>query len=287
MRWENFIVEKVKSENAKITKTQQLVADYFVKHTEKATYMTVNQIAQEVGVSETTVIRFALSLGYKKFSEFQDELQSKILGDRTVHRLQKSNTEVKEVGVLSSSFHQDIDNLGRTLNQINEVEFNKVVEIISNTNQITVLGLRSSLTDAYYLGFSLNAMLGNVNIITNDNGIDLEASLLKINEQSIVIVFTYTRFTIGTLEVLKYLKNEHDCTVVTITNSVRCPTIPYSNFVFLMDIDSFTPMQSHVSSFAFSNALISAVGLKQKNRVESNLNKLEKYYSNGNLFYEK
>ncbi|WP_221569123.1 MurR/RpiR family transcriptional regulator [Alkalihalobacillus sp. TS-13] len=287
MQLENFVVEKVKSQNTNITKTQKLVADYFVKNTEKATYMTANQIANEVGVSETTVIRFALSLGYKKFSEFQDELQQVIIGDRTVHRLQRSNAQVKEESVLHKSFNKDVENLERTLSQINESDFNQLVEKISTTNQVTVMGLRSSLTDAYYLGFSLNAMLGNVNLLTNDRGLDLETSLLEITEQSLIIVFTYTRFTTGTLETVKYLKNEHNCTVVTITNSVRCPIIHYSDYVFLMDIDSFTPMHSHVSSFAFSNAVISAVGSKQKERVEFNLNKLEKYYNNGNLFYEK
>ncbi|MCL7746865.1 MurR/RpiR family transcriptional regulator [Halalkalibacter alkaliphilus] len=286
MSVESFIVEKIKTSSHNITKSQKLVADFLVKNSDKATYMTANQIGMDVGVSETTVIRFALSLGYKRFSDLQDELRQLIIGDRTVQRLQKANSKVGENSALGLSFQQDIQNLHKTLEQIDETDFNEVVDLIGEANHTFIIGLRSSLADAYYLGFSLNAMLGNVKAITN-TGMDLEDCLLKADEGSVVIGFAFTRFTSATVEAMSYLKAEKNCKVITITDSVRCPTIPFSDYLFLTEIESFTPIDSHVASMALSNALISAVGQKQEDKVEENLNTLERYFNKTGVFFEK
>ncbi|MBM7095169.1 MurR/RpiR family transcriptional regulator [Bacillus sp. H-16] len=285
MSIENFILDKIKSSNNKITKSQTLVAEFILKNPERSTYMTANQIAMEVGVSDTTVIRFATTLGYKRFTDLQDDFRNMII-NRTVQRLQTSNNKVGENNALSVSFQQDIENLKRTLEQIDETEFNEVVDSIGTANNIYIIGLRSSTADATYLGFSLNAMLGNVRVITN-TGIELEDCLLNSCQKSIIIAFTYGRFTSTTVEVLQYLKSKKKCKVVTVTNSVHCPTIPFSDHIFLTEIESFTPLQSHVSSIALSNAFISAIGKKQRGKVENNLNTLEQYFNLTSTFHEK
>ncbi|MBB5175081.1 MurR/RpiR family transcriptional regulator [Texcoconibacillus texcoconensis] len=285
MSIENFIVEKVKSANIKFTRAQQLVADYVLKNSDKFTYMTANQIAKEVGVSETTVIRFSLTLGYRRFSDLQDELRQLVIEDRTVQRLQKTQRNVKEGQILNASFEHDMKNLQKSLEQIDEFEFNDVVKLICGAKHTYIIGLRSSLTDAYYLAFSLNAMLGNVEAVT-DNGLALESCLLNATKDCVVICFSFTRFTAITLEALQYIKKNNQCKVVTITDSVRSPAIQYSDYVFIMNIDSLTPIDSHVSSIAFSNALIAAIGQRQNEKVEENLNTLESYFKQVKTFYD-
>ncbi|WP_216830326.1 MurR/RpiR family transcriptional regulator [Alkalihalobacterium elongatum] len=283
---ESIVIEKLKASNKKITKSQKLVADYFLKNAEKVTYMTANQIGMEVGVSETTVIRFALSLGYKRFSDFQEDFRNEVIGDRTVQRLQKANLEFENNSPLTSSFKKDIENLEKTLSHINEDEFNEFISLLCKAKKIFIIGFRSSMADAFYLAFSLNAMLGNVKPITN-TGMDLEDCLQTADEESVIIAFSYPRYTTFTLESVHYLKEEKKCTIVAITDSIHSPIIPHSDFVFLTEIDSYTPKDSHVAGIAFSNAIISAVGQVQKERVETNLNNLEKYFNKINIFYER
>lgn len=286
MSAENFVLEKIRSSNKKITKSQKLVADYLVKNAEKSTYMTATQIGLEVGVSETTVIRFALSIGYKRFSELQEDFRKEIIGDRTVRRLQTANTEVGNESIIEKSFQRDIENLKKTLAQIDESKFNEVVNLICKAKQIFVIGFRSSFTDANYLGFSLNTMLGNVKVVSN-SGMEIEECLQTADEESVIIAFIYPRYTKVTLEAVHYLKEEKGSKIVAITDGVHSPIIPFSDHVLLSVIESFTPNDSHCASIALSNALISEIGKNQKERVSNNLNNLEKYFNKVSIFYER
>lgn len=279
-----IVLEKIKKNEKEITKSQKLVADYLVNHTHKVTYMTANQIGIEVGVSETTVIRFAMALGYKKFSELQEDFREKISKDRTLLRLQEASNEVGEQCTTVKSFQKDISNIQKTLEQIDQDELNQAIELICNAKNIYTIGFRSSGADAHYLGSSLNVMLNNVQLITN-TGMELESCLQKADEDSVIIAFSYPRYTNFTIETAHYLKEEKNCKVIAITDSINSPIIPYCNHVFLCLIDSLTPTDSHVAGLALSNAIISAVGQQEHQRVKDNLNNLESYINKVNVFY--
>lgn len=284
MSVKNLIISKIQSSNKPITKSQKLVADFMIKNVEKSTYMTANQIGTEAGVSETTVIRFALSLGYKSFSDLQEDFRERIITDQTVKRFQQANKEMGEKDTIASSFHLDSENLNKTYEQINRESFGKAIDLICQANKTCVIGFRSSSTDANYLGFSLHAMLGNVSTITS-TGMEFEDCLRNSDEETVIIAISFSRYTAFVVEAIQYLKKEKNCKVITITDGIHSPLIAYSDEVFIVEVRSFTPINSHVASIALCNSFISSIGQKQTHRIENNLNSLEDYLRKINIFY--
>jgi DNA-binding MurR/RpiR family transcriptional regulator len=282
---EQFVLEKIQKNEKKLSKSQKLVADFLIQNPEKVSYMTAAQIAMNVGVSETTVIRMAMSLGFSKFSQLQENFREEVINQRMVQRFNEVSEEVEGHTVLQKSLQKDIENIKTTLDRMNEEEFHKAVELIVQARKIYTLGFRSSISDAHFLGFTLNNLLGNADPIISFD-ITFENCLKNSAENDLIIIFSYPRYTAATLKTVQFLKQEKGCQVIGITDKFSSPITPFCDLVFLVSIDSYTPNDSHVAGIALSNALISAVGQKSKARVNEQLNNLEDYFSKMEIFSE-
>ncbi|WLR51698.1 MurR/RpiR family transcriptional regulator [Bacillus tianshenii] len=280
---EQFVLDKIKHNQKNLTKAQKLVADYLLHNSEKVSYMTAVQIAQEVGVSETTVIRLAVSLGYQKFSQLQEEFRKELLNRRTLQRFKEASERAETDSILAQSFQQDVENLNLTLERIDEKEFEAAIDSICEASKVYTLGFRSSTTDAFYLGFTLNNLIGNVEPITTI-GTAMDSCLKECDETNVIIIFSYPRYTSITVDAAKYL-SEKGCKIIGITDSLQSPIIQYCKQVFFTSIESYTPSDSHVAGIALINAFLSAVGQKLPERVEEQLNELEGYFEKMKIFH--
>lgn len=275
--FQQFVLEKIRSKEKKLSKSQKLVADFILKYPEKVSYMTASQIAMNVNVSETTVIRLAMSLGFQKFSQLQETYREEVLNQRMLQKFNEISEVVEGDTVLTRSFNKDIENIRLTLDRLNDEEFHKAVELIIKARKVYTLGFRSSIADAYFLGFTLNNLLGNVDPITSLD-ITFENCLKNSSSSDLIIVFSYPRYTSDTIKAIQYLKQEKGCQVIAVTDSLSAPIITFSDLVFLISIESYIATDSHVAGIAFSNALISAVSKKSESRVKGQLNSLEDYF---------
>lgn len=280
------IAAHIRSQSSRLTKAQKKVADYILSHPQEMTYLTAAQIGKEVDVSETTVIRTAMNLGYRKYSDLQEAFQKAFGQKRTLSRLAESTTDVDSIAsALHKSFRQDRQNIQATLEAIDEEQFRQFILRIAEAEKIYVIGYRSSSADAFFLGFNLNNLLGNVRTVTS-LGPDMEDSLRFADEHTVAIGFSFPRYTVKTKEALAYLRQKK-AAIAVITDSIRSPLLALSDFSFLTNIQSYTSVDSHVASMALSNAIIAAVSFQIKDRVVKNLKALENYYSERNIFLEK
>jgi len=280
------IAAHIRSQSSRLTKAQKKVADYILSHPQEMTYLTAAQIGKEVDVSETTVIRTAMNLGYRKYSDLQEAFQKAFGQKRTLSRLAESTTDVDSIAsALQKSFRQDRQNIQATLEAIDEEQFRQFILRIAEAEKIYVIGYRSSSADAFFLGFNLNNLLGNVRTVTS-LGPDMEDSLRFADEHTVAIGFSFPRYTVKTKEALAYLRKKNTA-IAVITDSIRSPLLALSDFSFLTNIQSYTSVDSHVASMALSNAIIAAVSFQIKDRVVKNLKALENYYSERHIFLEK
>ena len=74
----------IESKMPEFSKGQKLIANYILKDYDKAAYMTASRLGATVGISESTVVRFAMELGFDGYPELQFALQS-IIKNRLRH----------------------------------------------------------------------------------------------------------------------------------------------------------------------------------------------------------
>ncbi|WP_179134458.1 MurR/RpiR family transcriptional regulator [Oceanobacillus timonensis] len=281
---QKLFLDRVKENSIKLTKSQKLVTDYIINNIEKSSYMTASKIGENIEVSESTVIRVASNLGYKSFSEMQSSIQEEFIFNQTSRRLQMASNKINKHNAFSQSVNTDISNIQSTIDKMNMNDFEEVIRLIGGARNIYTLGFRSSIADAYYLGFALNRMLGNVTPITS-TGMDLDNCLMTADEQSLVIAFSFSRYTKHTIECIEYVKTKKHAKVVSITDSIKSPIVPMSDYFFLTSADSLSAHYSHVSSFTIINAILATVGQYYNERVIQNLNNDERNLMEKNTFY--
>lgn len=279
-----LFLDSVKENSVKLTKSQRLVTDYIVNNIKEATYKTASNIAKEIGVSESTVVRVASTLGYKNFSHLQSSIQNEFISSQPSERLQSASDKINKTDAFSQTMNIEMTNIQQTANQIHLDEFDTFIKLIGEASHVYTIGFRSSIADAYYLGFALNRMLDNVTPITS-TGIDLDRCLKNADENCVVIVFSFPRYTNLTIDYVNLLKKYNQTTIVLITDSIKSPLINVSDYFFLISVDSLSPHYSHVSSIAFISALLASIGQHYSSRVMENLNRDEGDLVKKDIFY--
>ena len=210
------LISIIQSRYPKMSKGQKLIAQYIIKNYDKVAFMTASKLGDTVGVSESTVVRFANALGYSGYPKLQDALQELIKNKlTTVQRVKMSNEDYSDdTAILSKVLKSDIDNIRGTLDEIDPKAFKNASEEILKARKIYVLGMRSSHVIAQYLGFYLDLILDNVQVLRMDVG-DVFEQIVRINKEDVVIAFSFPRYSKKSYQVVDYAKNkeayESDC----------------------------------------------------------------------------
>jgi len=270
----------------RLSKGQKLIAEFILKHYDKAAFMTAAKLGHSVGVSESTVVRFANELGYSGYPKLQKALQELIKTKlTTVQRIEISRDFISEQTVLENVLRADIDNIRSTLEKINNDTFEEVVNKILQARKIYILGLRSSTTLANFLGFYLNLILDNVRVVSYGVS-DIFEQLLRINNEDLFIAIGFPRYSSRTVEALKYAKN-NGATTVAITDSLLSPLVTYGNYTLLAQSNMASFVDSLVAPMSLINALIIAVGLKEKGEISSSFEKLENIWNEYKVYIDR
>ncbi|ACM60421.1 RpiR family transcriptional regulator [Caldicellulosiruptor bescii] len=268
------------------SKGQKKIAQFILEHGEKAAYMTALALGNSVGVSESTVVRFAERLGFEGYPEFQRALQELMKSKLTsVQRVELSASRINEKEVLKSVLLSDMDKIKQTLEQIDENVFNHVVDEIVNAKRIYIIGIRSSAALADFLGFYLNMILDNVKVITTSGISDIFEQVFRITSDDLIIGISFPRYSKRTLKVLQYAKKQ-GAKIVSLTDSKISPLCKYSDYVLICRSDMVSFADSLVAPLSVINALIVATGLRKKEEVAKTLEKLEEIWDEFQV-YEK
>ncbi|ERI91020.1 SIS domain protein [Clostridiales bacterium oral taxon 876 str. F0540] len=258
----------------RLSKGQKLIAEYILKHYDKAAFMTAAKLGTSVGVSESTVVRFANELGFSGYPKLQKALQELIKNRlTTVQRIELSNDYVSEESALKGVLKSDMENIRATLEKINHKNFEDVVNSIFEAKKIYIIGLRSSTALAEFLGFYLNLILDNVKIV--GYGIsDIFEQMINMSEDDLVIGIGFPRYAARTIEALSFAQSR-GTKVVAITDSLLSPLAAKADYTLIAQSNMASFVDSLVAPLSVINALIIAVGLREKQKISNTFNELE------------
>ena len=270
----------------RLSKGQKLIAEYILKHYDKAAFMTASKLGSSVGVSGSTVVRFSNELGYNGYPELQKSLQEMIKNKlTTVQRLELSNDYITQENALKGVLKSDMENIRATLEKINHKTFETVIDSLFRARKIYIIGLRSSNALAEFLGFYLNVILDNVQIVSYGVS-DIFEQILNISENDLVIGIGFPRYAMRTIDVLSFAKSRN-ATVVAITDSLLSPLASKADYTLIAQSNMASFVDSLVAPLSVINALIIAVGLREKERISETFSNLEDIWQDYGVYSNK
>jgi len=281
---ETFDLMKVVQTNFhKLSKGQKIIAQYIMNNYDKAAFMTAAKLGEKVGVSESTVVRFANAIGYMGYPQLQKQLQEMVKTKlTTVQRIEMSSDYTSKDSVLKNILKSDMENIRSTIEEIDTSSFDEAVKRISEAKSIYIIGLRSSTALAEFLGFYLNFIRDNVHVVTYTIG-DIFEQLFRIGKEDLVIAIGFPRYSSRTIKALEYVKSRGASTVA-ITDSMLSPLCAYADNTLIAKSNMESFVDSIVAPMSVLNALIVAVGINEKNRISSSFARLEEIWNKYSIF---
>ncbi|MGG7177543.1 MurR/RpiR family transcriptional regulator [Clostridium paraputrificum] len=267
----------------RLSKGQKLIAEYILKNYDKAAFMTAAKLGTSVGVSESTVVRFANELGFSGYPKLQKALQELIKNKlTTVQRLELSNDFISDGDALKGVLKADMENIRATLEKINPYTFEDVLNTIFEAKNIYIIGLRSSTAIAEFLGFYLNIILQNVRIVSYGIS-DIFEQMINVHEGDLVIGIGFPRYAAKTIDVLDFAKGR-GADVVAITDSLLSPLAAKADYSLIAQSNMASFVDSLVAPLSVVNALIIAVGMREKENISDIFNNLEGIWQEYNVY---
>jgi len=261
----------------RLSKGQKLIAEYILKHYDKAAFMTAAKLGISVGVSESTVVRFANELGFSGYPKLQKSLQELIKNKlTTVQRIELSNDFITQENALKGVLKADMENIRATLDKINHKTFEDIVNSLFKAKKIYIIGLRSSSALAEFLAFYLNLILDNVKVVAYGVS-DIFEQMLNVSGEDVVIGIGFPRYTTRTIEALAFAKSKN-AIVVAITDSLLSPIAAKADYTLIAQSNMASFVDSLVAPLSVINALIIAVGLREKEKISSTFSTLEEIW---------
>ena len=277
---------KIQSSMPSFSKGHKAIGKYIIENYDKAAFMTASKLGRAVGVSESTVVRFATELGYNGYPKLQKALQELIRAKLTsVQRIQASSGRINENEVLKNVILSDIEKLRLTLEDIKKDDFQSAVSAILEAENIYILGVRSSASLASFLGFYFNLIFDNMRLINTTSVSEMFEQMLRVKKGDVVIGISFPRYSRRTVRALQYAK-DRGAAVVAITDTLTSPLTDCSDYNLIAKSDMVSFVDSLVAPLSVINALIVAIGLRKKDEVFSVFEELENIWDEYDV-YEK
>ena len=269
------ILMLLQEKEATFSKGQKRIARYITESYDKAAFMTANRLGKTVGVSESTVVRFAVDLGFDGYPSMQKAMQEMVLNRLTsVQRLEVASNRFGDQDVVSTVLHSDIEKLRQTGEVLDRTEFRSAVEAILKAKRIYILGIRSTAALANFLGYYLNYMFRNVHVVSSVGTVEMFEKIVGINANDVVIAFSFPRYSSATTKGAQYCRST-GATVIGITDSRMSPLGENSDHVLIAKSDMVSLVDSLVAPLSIVNALIVAVAGKREKELSETFAELE------------
>ena len=266
------------------SKGQKRIAKYIEEHYDKAAYMTALKLGETVGVSESTVVRFASELGYDGYPELQKAMQEMIKEKLTsVQRIEVTETRIGDNDVLTTVLNQDIDKIRRTIEEISHEDFDNAIKALSKAKEIYVFAVRSTSALASFLGYYLQLIFGNVHIINTTSKSSTYENLFRISEKDVMIGISFPRYSTTAVEAMEFAQ-ERKAEVIAITDSMASPLVECANHILIARSDMASVVDSLVAPLSLINALIVACVLSEKDRVKDTFHQLEDVWNRQGVY---
>ncbi|MCL2254522.1 MAG: MurR/RpiR family transcriptional regulator [Lachnospiraceae bacterium] len=281
---DNDIISRMNDKFARMSKSHKAIAAYISDYYEQAVFMTAAKLGETIGVSESTVVRFATGLGYDGYPEFQRVLEEWV--KNKLNKVQKIGAKYgksTQSELLSSVLGSDIEKIQDTITNLDPVAFQAAVDTILKARTVYLIGLRSCEPLAEFLNFYLNMIRDHVILVKTTSVTELFEQMMRINEKDAIIGISFPRYSMRTLKAMEFA-SDRNAKVITITDSIHSPMNLYSSCNLLARSDMVSIVDSLVAPLSVINALVVALCLKRPEEVKNNLESLEDIWNNYQVY---
>ncbi len=268
------------------SKGQRRIGRYIAEHYDKAAFMTAAKLGKTVGVSESTVVRFATEVGFEGYPQLQKNLQE-IIRNRltTVQRMEIVSEHMGSADVLTRVLSQDCEKIRHTLDEVDRDQFDRAVDAIIGAGDLYILGIRSSSVLSTFMAFYFNQIFPHVRCVNTNSTSETFEQMMRVGKGDVFIAFSFPRYSQRTLKAARYAGSQ-GATVIAITDSHSAPLAEAADIVLLARSEMASFVDSLVAPLSLVNAIIVAVGMKKKDEVANTYNMLEGIWEEYNV-YEK
>ena len=274
----NELILRIEEKYAKMSKGQRRLADYVCDNYDKAVFLTAAKLGETVGVSESTVVRFAIQLGYKGYPGFQKALEELVRNKlNSIQRMEVTYGRISQSEILETVLQSDIEKIKQTLTVIDHKAFDLAIYTILDGKKIYVIGIRSCAPLASFLAFYLNLICEDVIVVNTNSSSEVFEQLIRIGSDDVIIGISFPRYSMRTLKALEFASNRK-AKVITLTDSIHSPMNLYSSCNLIARSDMASIVDSLVAPLSVINALVVALCMKKQGEVIDTLETLEKIW---------
>ena len=264
------LLKEIEDKFPKFSKSQKIISKYILDNYDKAAYMTASRLGSTVSVSESTVVRFAIELGFEGYPEFQHALQEIVRIKLTsFQRMEVTNNLIGDGDVLSKVLNSDIDKIKRTIDEIDRAAFDASVDALVSAKSIYIIGLGSSAILASSLNHSLRMIFDNVRLLDANSADDIYAQIMNVSAGDVVVSISFPRYSRKLISAVNFAKDS-GATIIALTDS---PSSPIASFA-----------DSLIAPLSVINALVVAVSRKKQDELRIRLHQLEKIWDEYNVY---
>jgi len=283
---ERDILSLINRENIRYSKGQRMIIKYITENYDKAAFMTAGKLGKTVGVSESTVVRFASELGYDGYPGMRKAMQEMVRNRLTaVQRIEVAKEQIDRDDLLDAVLSADMEKLHNTMEEVNKEDFNRAVEMILNAKNVYIVGMRSSTALANFMGFYLNLLLDNVHLVHDTSVSEVYEQVFRIKEGDVFIGISYPRYSSRTIKAMQFAKST-GASAIGITDGESSPFVGVADINLFAKSDMVSFLDSLVAPMSLINALIVAIGYQRPESLSDTFRRLEGIWSEYEV-YEK
>ena len=278
--------DRIKMKSATFSKGQRLIAKYIEEHSDKVAFMTASRLGATVGVSESTVVRFATEIGYSGYPALQQAMQEMIRSKLTsVQRLELTSSNIAPERLLDAVLEQDIDILRRTKETVNREDFYRAADALQRAQRVYILGAGSSLALATFLSHYFRLVFDTVHLVEATSEATILQQMIHAGEGDAIIAISFPRYSKKAAKALQYA-SDRGVSTIAITDSPLSPLARHASHVLLARSDMVSFVDSLVGPLSLINALIVTVAIRRKGEVADTLRKIQNIWDEYGV-YEK
>ena len=278
------ILHTIENNMSSFSKGQKRIAGYILENYDKAAFMTASKLGKLVGVSESTVVRFASELGYDGYPSMQRALQEMIRSRLTsTQRIQAAGDLLDREDLLGAVLQSDIDKLREIVGEADRTEFDNVVERIMRARHIYILGVRSSSFVAGYLNFYMHLLCENVTLVQSNAAGEIFEQLFRIGPEDVMIAISFPRYSKVTMNTVKFAQ-DRGASIIAITDNELSPVYQMSDAALLAPCEMISFVDSMVAPLSLINALLVALAHRMGTDVSTTFAELEEIWNEYGVF---
>ena len=278
------ILSRIQENLSGFSKGQRLISAYIMESYDKAAFMTANKLGRTVGVSESTVVRFAVELGYDGYPSMQKALQEVVRNKLTsVQRMEVVNDLIGSQGVVPMVLRSDMETIRLTAENLDRDSFDSAVDAILTARNVYIVGVRSSATLASFLNFYLRNMMDNVRLVDANAVSEMFEQLVHVGPGDVVVGISFPRYSSRTIKTMQFCRDS-GARVVAITDSPQAPAAKIAESVLIAKSEMVSIVDSLVAPLSLINALIVAVGRRKETDLSKIYAELERIWEEYDVY---